>query len=148
MKADMLFVTFGERFECLYGKKAVTPNMHLHSHLKECIIDCGPVHAFWWFSSERFNGILGAIQVMEDRLRCSWCGNFLLNGLFVMQSFLLSSKIPSCLSLRRQEMTLFRVWMWRMPPLYLIVHFAYILGTSSGVILHFLVILAHSSSMH
>ena len=63
VKADMLFVKFGERFEHLYGKKAVTPNMHLHCHLKECIMDCGPVHAFWCFSFERFNGILGSMQV-------------------------------------------------------------------------------------
>ena len=63
LKADMLFVKFGERFECLYGKNAVTPNMHLHCHLKECIMDCGPVHAFWCFSFERFNGILGSMQV-------------------------------------------------------------------------------------
>lgn len=63
VKANMLFVKFGERFEHLYGKKAVTPNMHLHCHLKECIMDCGPVHAFWCFSFERFNGILGSMQV-------------------------------------------------------------------------------------
>lgn len=63
VKADMLFIKFGERFEHLYGKKAVTPNMHLHCHLKECIMDCGPVHAFWCFSFERFNGILGSMQV-------------------------------------------------------------------------------------
>ena len=37
--------------------------MHLHCHLKECVIDCGPVHAFWCFSFERFNGILGSMQV-------------------------------------------------------------------------------------
>ena len=63
LKADLLFVKFGERFERLYGKKAVTPNMHLHCHLKECVLDYGPLHAFWCFSFERFNGILGAIQV-------------------------------------------------------------------------------------
>ena len=63
LKADLLFVKFAETFERLYGKKAVTPNMHLHCHLKECVIDCGPVHAFWCFSFERFNGILGAMQV-------------------------------------------------------------------------------------
>ena len=63
LKADLLFVKFGERFECLYGKQAVTPNMHLHCHLKECVIDCGPVHSFWCFSFERFNGILGSMQV-------------------------------------------------------------------------------------
>ena len=37
--------------------------MHLHCHLKEGVIDCGPVHAFWCFSFEQFNGILGAMQV-------------------------------------------------------------------------------------
>jgi len=63
LKADLLFVKFGERFQHLYGKKAVTPNMHLHCHLKECVTDCGPVHAFWCFSFEHFNGILGTIQV-------------------------------------------------------------------------------------
>ena len=63
LKADMLFVKFGERFEQLYGKKAVTPNMHLHCHLKECILDCGPVHAFWCFSFEHFDVILGGMQV-------------------------------------------------------------------------------------
>ena len=55
-KVDLLFVRFGERFEQLYGKKPVTPNMHFHCHLKERVIDCGPVHAFWFFSFERFNG--------------------------------------------------------------------------------------------
>ena len=63
LKADLLFVKFGERFEKLYGKKTVTTNMHLHCHLKECVIDCGPVHAFWCFSFERFNGILGAMHM-------------------------------------------------------------------------------------
>ena len=63
VKADLLFVKFGKKIEQLYGKKFVTPNMHLHCHLKECVIDCGPVHAFWCFSFERFNGILGSMQV-------------------------------------------------------------------------------------
>ena len=63
LKADLLFVKFGERFEQLHGRKAVTPNIHLHCHLKECVTDCGPVHAFWCFSFERFNRILGALQV-------------------------------------------------------------------------------------
>ena len=59
-RADLLFVKFGERFERLFGKKAVTPNIHLHCHLKECMHDLGPIHVFWCFSFERFNGILGA----------------------------------------------------------------------------------------
>ena len=38
-------------------------NMHLHLHLKNCLLDYGPVYAFWCFSYERFNGILGAYHV-------------------------------------------------------------------------------------
>lgn len=34
--------------------------MHLHLHLKDCLLDYGPVHGFWCFPFERFNGILGA----------------------------------------------------------------------------------------
>ena len=33
--------------------------MHLHLHLKDSILDYGPVYAFWLFSFERFNGVLG-----------------------------------------------------------------------------------------
>lgn len=31
--------------------------MHLHLHLKQCLFDYGPVHSFWCFPFERFNGI-------------------------------------------------------------------------------------------
>lgn len=44
----------------MYGKKAVTINIHLHCHLKECVNDYGPVYGFWCFAFERFNGILGS----------------------------------------------------------------------------------------
>ena len=32
--------------------------MHLHTHLRECLLDYGPFYGFWCFSYERFNGIL------------------------------------------------------------------------------------------
>lgn len=43
----------------MYGKGVVTPNMHMHCHLQECVKDYGPLHGFWLFSFERFNGLLG-----------------------------------------------------------------------------------------
>jgi len=61
-RAGGLFIKFGKQFQQLYGKDKVTPNMHLHCHLNECVLDFGPLHAFWCFSFERFNGILGATQ--------------------------------------------------------------------------------------
>lgn len=35
-------------------------NLHLHAHLKESILDYGPVYSFWLFAFERLNGILGS----------------------------------------------------------------------------------------
>ena len=43
----------------LYGKATITPNMHLHGHLRDVILDYGPIQEFWCYSFERFNGILG-----------------------------------------------------------------------------------------
>lgn len=57
--ADALLMNFCTKIERLFGARAVTPNMHMHGHLREVIEDYGPLHSFWLFSYERFNGILG-----------------------------------------------------------------------------------------
>ena len=57
--AHSYLLKFCQCFEELYGKHRVTPNMHLHTHLVDCVLDYGPVYAFWLFSFERYNGILG-----------------------------------------------------------------------------------------
>ena len=57
--ADQLLLAFCRKFESLYGANRVTPNMHLHCHLAECLQDYGPVYGFWLFSFERENGVLG-----------------------------------------------------------------------------------------
>ncbi len=56
--ADALLLQFCKRCERMYGPEVITPNMHMHAHLSECIQDFGPVHVFWLFSFERYNGIL------------------------------------------------------------------------------------------
>ena len=57
--ADALLLKFCKRTEQLYGPQAITPNMHMHCHLRNCLLDYGPVYSFWCFSYERYNGILG-----------------------------------------------------------------------------------------
>ena len=57
--ADGMLQRFCKKVQELFGPTAITPNMHLHGHLKEVIMDFGPLHSFWLFSYERFNGILG-----------------------------------------------------------------------------------------
>ena len=34
--------------------------MHMHGHVKDTVLDYGPIHEFWCYSFERFNGILGS----------------------------------------------------------------------------------------
>ena len=79
--ADGLLISFCKKFEELYGQEFVTPNMHLHGHLLDCMFDFGPVYSFWLFSFERENGILGSYptnrkgietQIMKKYLKESW----------------------------------------------------------------------------
>ena len=57
--ADALLMHFCKRVERMYGEDVVTPNMHMHGHLKEVLLDYGPMEEFWLFSFERYNGVLG-----------------------------------------------------------------------------------------
>ena len=59
-EAHTYLVQFCRKFEHLYGEHNCTPNMHLHMHLKSCLLDYGPVYAFWCFPFERFNGKLNS----------------------------------------------------------------------------------------
>ena len=56
--ADGLLLQFCRRVQRMYGNNVITPNMHMHCHLKEVVLDYGPVYGFWLFSYERYNGIL------------------------------------------------------------------------------------------
>ena len=58
---DALLLKFCSRTEVLFGKDIITPNMHMSCHLRECILDYGPLNHFWLFAFERFNGILGKL---------------------------------------------------------------------------------------
>ena len=61
----------------MYGQLEVTPNMHLHSHLINCVIDYGPVHNFWLFSFERFNGLLGDFKTNQRAVEIQLMRKFL-----------------------------------------------------------------------
>lgn len=69
--ADALLLRFCRRSEQIYGKECITPNMHMHCHLKSVILDFGPLYAFWLFSYERFNGILESNHQITDPLKFS-----------------------------------------------------------------------------
>ena len=54
-----LLLNFCRAVEQIYGNSRITPNMHMHAHLANCILDYGPIYSFWLFSFERYHGILG-----------------------------------------------------------------------------------------
>lgn len=57
--ADALLLQFCRRTERLYGHHVVTPNMHMHCHLRACIEDLGPLRGFWCYAFQHYNGLLG-----------------------------------------------------------------------------------------
>ena len=68
--ADAFLLQFCRRVERLFGKECITPNMHLHCHLGECMVDYGPVHGFWCYPFERYNGLLGATPNNNRSIEC------------------------------------------------------------------------------
>lgn len=64
-KGHRLLLEFCIKFEFIYKSHRVTPNMHLHTHLLNCIKDYGPVYSFWLFSFERYNGLLGSFRTNQ-----------------------------------------------------------------------------------
>ena len=56
--ADGLLLRFCQKSVELYDDSAITPNMHMHCHLAACLHEFGPMHGFWLFPFERYNGVL------------------------------------------------------------------------------------------
>ena len=50
-EADGYLNLFCKRFEELYSKKYCTINLHLHGHLKSCVLDHGPEYSFGYLHS-------------------------------------------------------------------------------------------------
>ena len=61
-RADMLIHHYCCLFEAEFGKEYCYPNLHMHCHLKQCLLDYGPASSFWLFAFERMNGVLGSFH--------------------------------------------------------------------------------------
>ena len=70
--SDQCLRLFCVKFQEVNGADACTPNMHMHLHLKECLLDYGPPYAFWCYAFERYNGMLGRFptnqKIIESQL--------------------------------------------------------------------------------
>lgn len=85
VKADLLFVKFCTHLQRIYGESAITPNMHLHCHMIECLNDYGSMYGFWCFSYERYNGVLGSFPTNRKNVASQ-----------LMRRFLYKSQCQSC----------------------------------------------------
>ena len=50
--------------------------MHLHSHIRECLLDFGSLHTFWCYAFERYNGILGAFHTNQKSIEAQLMRKF------------------------------------------------------------------------
>ena len=68
-----LFLGIAKKFlkvSCIWQNN-LTPNMHLATHIIECIKDHGPVYSFWLFAFKRMNGKMGSIPIqLMRKLTC------------------------------------------------------------------------------
>jgi hypothetical protein len=51
-----------------YSRDIITPNFHLLLHLCKCAKNFDPLYAFWYFSFERINGMLGNVVTSKNTL--------------------------------------------------------------------------------
>ena len=81
--ADLLLLQYCKKFQQMYGQYSITPNMHLHTHLKQCLIDYGPLHAFWCYPFERYNGILGSFHSNRKAIESQLMKKFYQSQIYV-----------------------------------------------------------------
>ncbi|CAI2186088.1 1690_t:CDS:2, partial [Funneliformis geosporum] len=68
VEAHQRLIEMGKEIERTYGLKKITHNLHLCMYLCECMLDYGPLYAFWYYSIERINGLLGSFQNSHRRI--------------------------------------------------------------------------------
>src|SRR5260363_306405 len=62
-EAHQCFLNMVMLIEKTYESEKITPNLHLCLHICECVMDYGPLYAFWCFGYERINGLLGKLNI-------------------------------------------------------------------------------------
>lgn len=65
-RADVLLTQFCQRVERTYGKSVITPNMHMHCHLREVLLDYGPV--FMHFGCSLMNDSMEFCKISQQAI--------------------------------------------------------------------------------
>ena len=67
-EAQKLFASFCIQFEAKYGDQFLVPNLHMLLHIKDSILDFGPVYSFWCFGFERWMHNIKILSKLSIRL--------------------------------------------------------------------------------
>ena len=99
--ADWKLLHFLKEYEKINGVLSITPNMHLHLHLKECVENYGSIYGFWLFSFERYNGILGSYHTNNKTVEIQIMRKFMTSGTLANMQYSLPAQysdhfLPSC----------------------------------------------------
>ena len=84
--ADALLMQFCRRVERMYGKEVITQNIHMHAHLRECLLDYGPPQSFWLFAFERYNGILENLPTNNRSIEIQVMRRFIENNTAMVET--------------------------------------------------------------
>ena len=101
-RAHQLLLSFCTGFEEIYGAEEVTPNIHTHIHIRDTIQDFSVIYAFWLFSFERYNGLLGSIETNhKDSFELTFMKRFV--ELTLSTTFINSSASQNLLNVQQRE---------------------------------------------
>lgn len=67
---DRYIIDFCKGIERLYGSSVVTPNMHMHCHLSQCVLDA-LITLYGCLVLRDIMVILGVCQIIVEPLKCS-----------------------------------------------------------------------------
>ena len=101
-QAHQYLKLFCTKFESVNGHEVCTPNMHLHLHLSECLLDYGPLYGFWCYSFERYNGTLGKYPTNQKQIESQLMKKCILDQSLRSHKSLDESPFQSLLSKKEQ----------------------------------------------
>ena len=87
MVSDCKLIHFLKEYEKVNGELAITPNMHLHLHIKEYVENYGSICGFWLFSFEWYNSILGSYHTNNKTVEIQIMRKFMTSGILANMQY-------------------------------------------------------------
>ena len=136
VELNSLLIRFCRTFEQLYGADSCTPNLHLHCHLMDCLLDYGPGNSFWLFACERLNGILGSVPTNHQAIEAQLMRKFI-SSQQVLQSMASSEETAIKDLLRPFHCSRGSLKHEELPELLCLQHSQYLMQVTSVIIVNF-----------